>query len=710
MNKIKIRNPLLGVYLIYIFFVLGCEAADVICYAFGWRQVSVGSRILVLLVYIFVLYKLSPYIEIKKGWDKTDWKKFIGIFVILVLGLTKSVYPDTASDTLRYHLTAQNPEFINYFQEHFAKGNFQVWGFRLGDKLFYVFRYLLGYRYGTLLNVIVLILIYLQIYDILSEVDKKYGRQEKDIISYIGTNKIVWSLLLTLIQDAIFMIGLYYVDILAIPVAIEIVSQLMKAGTEEQKPINIIYYAALNGVWFAFKMTNIIYIIPCVLIYIYYVRKSMDVKCLGKSALAAALPCSIYLLYNYISTGNPIFPYFNVLFKSDFFSNANFKDGRWGGENLFQQIFWFVYLIFKPDYRQEELSWKYNGILIVGFIGLVLICITLAAQCIKKNKIDRSLGVYMLVFFSSSILYGLTTGYSRYFIFGMILLGGCAYYLILKIDKYKIFRMGNMVISVLLVGCLAMTIKDFYSGREYSFNTWTWDSFRQQASQVFKDSGNTRHGIPNDLSIDMFYITDSYYDSVTELYDKDIYMFQAEYQDAVQNKEIVDKEIQDHRQLFEGNVYDIKMRNFYFIDEYAEKYNGFGMYIDDLKVSKNDIGEYVLIKLKESEKTNTVFFSGKNIELECNENKNAKLNLICGRIYGWTHMEECDLVIKKVNGVISEEVYREKMKNDYMGKYTIPLGMIDSNTKIVIEIQDSMGNQIGSDLGDNYFIINPEIE
>lgn len=159
----------------------------------------------------------------------------------------------------------------------------------------------------------------------------------------------------------------------------------------------------------------------------------------------------------------------------------------------------------------------------------------------------------------------------------------------------------------------------------------------------------------------------------------------------------------------EGNIYDIKSRSFNDIVEYAEKLDGFGMYIDDLNISENDIGKYALIKLKQTNKTNKVFFSGKNIGIACHENKNAKLEFICGRIYGWDFAEECNLVIKKVKGTSSEEIYCEKMKNEYMGKYTISVGMIDCDTEIVIEIQDSQGNPVGEDIGDNYFIINPEI-
>lgn len=706
-NKIKISNPLFGIYLTYIFIVLGCDAVDVVCYVFGWKQTSILSRIIVLSLCIIVLYKFLPYIKIEK--KKIEWKKFIGVLVLLVLGIGKSVYPDTAYDTLAYHLTAQNPGFVNYFQEDFAKGNFQVWGFRLGDKLFYPFRYLLGYRFGTLLNVFILILIYLQIYDILSRVYEKYGKKQKDIVSYISTNKVIWALLLTLMQDAAFMIGLYYVDILAVPIGIGVMSQLIEAVSEEQKPVNIIYYAALNGIWFALKMTNIIYIIPCVIIYIYYVRKTIDIRCLGKSALAAAFPCCIYLIYNYVSTGNPVFPYFNGLFKSEFFAITNFKDGRWGGENLFQQIFWFIFLIFKPNYRQEELAWQYNSILIVGFVGLVLMLIMLIELKVKKQKVDTRLITYILVFFSSSVLWGITTGYSRYFIFGMILLGGCAYCLILKLDKNKIMRMVNIVIVVFLVGSLTMTMKDIFSGREYSFNTWKYDTFCKQLSKVFKDYDNTRHGITDDLGIDMFYITDNYYGAMTELYDKETYMFNACYKNYVQSNKVVEKEIKSHQKLFEGNIYDIKARSFYDIVEYAEKLDGFGMYIDDLNISENDIGKYVLIKLKQTNKTNKVFFSGKNVEIACNENKNAKLEVICGRIYGWDFAEECNLVIKKVKGTSSEEIYCEKMKNEYMGKYIIPVGMVDCDTEIVIEIQDSQGNPVGEDIGDNYFIINPEI-
>lgn len=71
-NKIKISNPLFGIYLTYIFIVLGCDAVDVVCYVFGWKQTSILSRIIVLSLCIIVLYKFLSIYKNRKKEDRME--------------------------------------------------------------------------------------------------------------------------------------------------------------------------------------------------------------------------------------------------------------------------------------------------------------------------------------------------------------------------------------------------------------------------------------------------------------------------------------------------------------------------------------------------------------------------------------------------------------------------------------------------------------
>ena len=69
-----------------------------------------------------------------------------------------------------------NGSFVNWFEENgFAAGHFQVWGFRLSDRIVYPFRRLLGYRMGTLFSSIVLMISYLQVVQILKGMQEDFG-------------------------------------------------------------------------------------------------------------------------------------------------------------------------------------------------------------------------------------------------------------------------------------------------------------------------------------------------------------------------------------------------------------------------------------------------------------------------------------------------------------------------------------------------------
>ena len=163
--KITVSNWIVAVYFLYMgfnivtewiyFFSWGAEVSP----SFGMPQ---AASAILLGAFVWVT---------RKNWDVSalgmNREQIVGMMIIFLYGGVMSVYSDIAPDTLSYHLLAQKPEFINYFQSMSNSGFYVAWSFSLSDQLFYYFRYLLGYRMGTMLNTIVAIVAFTQIYALL---------------------------------------------------------------------------------------------------------------------------------------------------------------------------------------------------------------------------------------------------------------------------------------------------------------------------------------------------------------------------------------------------------------------------------------------------------------------------------------------------------------------------------------------------------------
>ena len=688
-EKITVCSYLFTIYLIYVLIVWGNELVDIICFTVGIEQVTLISRIIVLGLILGLLVYTAPKVRIIKV--KVNVFMLVGTIILLVMGILKSVYPDTSYDTLHYHLINQRPGFMDYFVEHFAKGNFQIWGFRLGDRLFYSFRSLLGYRLGTLLNTVVLIILYIQINELLKIVN------ESKICRAVG------ALLVVLIHDAVLMIGTYCVDILPLPIALEVLRKLLEASRKKQNLRDIWYFAFLNGIWFAFKMTNIVFVAPCVLIYIFLARKQLSLNRFIGAGLLAALPCSIYLLYAYQCTGNPIFPYFNALFQSDFFSNSSFKDLRWGGINIFEKLFWLTYMIVNPNYRQSEIPNENTLMLGVGLLGILLVCFGVVVKKRTEN-ISKEIILIVVLLICGSLVWSFSTGYSRYFIFGMLLLGIMAYYCLLCFWKGR-YKFIVWIICPLMLLQTMDTIKEFYSGREWSWTVWTKDSFMEQSSMILDDKEEQN----SKLNIDMFFLTNSMYSGIADMVDCQAYTFNASYSSYLDSDKLVIESLQNHHELTDGDVYDIYKRNLSDVKEYIQNLNTYNMTIQNFEKYDGSMGTYELIKIKYSDnEINSVYVGEEiqNISLKSLESKdNAVIKMICGRIYDWEGNPICMMAISKNN----REISRFKIDDSQICNYEVDLGSLNEEDVITINLYHESGEAFENQLNE-IFIINPVIE
>lgn len=716
-KKVKCRDAvdiggwLFYIYFLYVIIILAIELADCIGYVFNIPQTNFLVRVVIGMVICLIVYLLRKFWKIDKR--RINAEIIIGSFIILIIGLLKSVYPDNSYDTFNYHLTAQRPGFINYLigDNFFAKGNFQVWGFRLGDRLFYFFRSLLGYRLGTLVNTFVLIIIFNQLYGMFALIQNKLRivneRDDKNIfIKNILNNKAMWAMAITLLHDSLLMIGTYYVDILGIPFGLEIIRRIIISYENEESNGKIYYFACLNGFWLALKLTNIVFIVPSICIYMYINRKKISVKRLLISAVCVILPCSVYLIFNYVSTKNPVFPYYNTIFKSPFFSQIkNFKDERWGGSNIIEKLLWLLYAIFKPEYRQSEIYSNYNFLPFLGIIGTAFFIIEGFYNIIKGKKVNI-IFVISILMIGCSILWSFTTGYSRYNIFTAILLGIIAYGLFLKLTAAK----KNNILTVFLCSSMCivgvhsvLTIQKFYEGRGWSWSKWGKDTFVEELQKVFiKQELDYRN------DVDMFYITDTFYNGMAEFINPKAYMYNASYKiwtdgDAA----LQEKELFKHKNLLDGNVVDIR-KNLVDIESYITKINEFGMRIKNFDNYSGIMGNIILIGLEAGNEENIIYNSDENINIPLNNSGfGDQLTFISGVS---SNNSPSNFVVKGYFVYDNEE--REifsKIINNRILNYSVDVKDFDKQGYIKLKFYNEDETELSEDFADNLFIINPKI-
>lgn len=695
-------NILFHTYLSYMVLIWLIDFIDLICYFFNLPQQTSISRVIIIGIFI-ILFALS----IKNFcFDKLRVNKwtFIGIIFITGFMVLNIVYPDNGYDTFNYHIISQNEGFTNYFVEHFGKGNFQVWSFRLGDRMFYLFREMLGYRMGVLLNYFVILLSYVQICDIVAS---KIERKASGIIS------AACGLAILLPYQVIILLCSYYVDLLTIPIGIEIIKKLFLDKKQDPQSADIVYFAFLNGIWLCFKMTNIIYIVPIVLMYIFIHKKKLSIYNFTASAFMAFLPASIYMIVNWHMTKNPVFPYFNSLFKSPYFPQSDFKDYRWGGNTLFEKILWVWYSVLNPQYKQAEINTDH---VIMTTIGLVLLC-SYALACLiwkktnKQTKWRTSLLQMCIFVLCSGVLWGITTGYIRYFLFGYILINLTAVLICIEFcsDRFIIIKKVAFILFIALgIYEVILNAQLSMSGMNFSWNKWELDTFTENLEYIFNDKEESA----NLKEVDAFFISNNVYTGVADMLNPDVFTYSASYNSLLDDKEFAKSIFEKNIDKFKGNVYDIRSRVYTDIATYIDTLNQYSMKIikfDELENNINSIYSVVQIKYAD-DRSNTVFISDDEIRLDFSliDNKGT-MTFICGHYYDWEGIPESTLkCFELINGQ-EEEIFEIAIDNVSIDEYVVDLETTQTNGELIFKFYNSVGELTSEEDINKLFMINPII-
>ena len=408
----------------------------------------------------FLFYFLKKQIRITLDFHKADILFYLFLGAIFLITI---VYPDIAFDSVNYHIYLQEHPFGDkIFSDFFAGKNLNTFSYAFPDRVHYVFRFFLGFRLGVICNYLVLIVLFYQIKEIL----KLFIKNKNELCISIFSMLTVFSL------SIIELVDNYYIDLFSLVTLLEIVRMLLKETFVENKKYLLLktsYFALLFGFAVAIKISNLPLLAFFFLVFLFKTKFSFH-KLSGKLVVAilgfGVLPFGLYFLYTYLKTCNPVFPFYNTIFKSPYYSLSNWMDTRFGPHGILETFIWPIKIYFAPnlgvDSSVVELFWMMGYIL--SFVYLLYYSI----QWLKKRQVDKEkVFFFLLVLFINLIWSKFLLGYTRYGLLVLLLSSVCFFIAVFDMYKKKwILPLG--VLAILWCHNFA------YSGYHFLFSKEHW--------------------------------------------------------------------------------------------------------------------------------------------------------------------------------------------------------------------------------------------
>jgi hypothetical protein len=276
------------------------------------------------------------------------------------------------------------------------------------DMVTAIFRHALGYRLGTIVNLLAL----LWAGAILDKLLRPLVRR--------NLLRSACVLLVLFAEHLLFEINNYMPDLLALPLMLEATRLALDAREWESRRRVLVRVALLVGVSVAFKLSNAALALPLVLVCAWraLAARPLRLKATAADALACLLvfaaPLVPFMVWVYGRTGSPVFPIYNGYFSSPLYLPSNGWDSRWGGFGAREILAWPVLMFFEPQ-RTAELG-VYSGRLTLGFV-VALACLLFARRADARTR------TLAHVIVTGALLWSLTMGYIRYGLYLEVLSG-----------------------------------------------------------------------------------------------------------------------------------------------------------------------------------------------------------------------------------------------------------------------------------------------
>ena len=418
--------------------------------------------------------------EVEGRTPRAFWL-IVGLPLLLVFA-ARVAFPDLAFDVLNHRLIQAERSLRG---AQLGAGDFfpTIFPFNPApDMLTGVFRHLLGYRLGTIINLLAL----LWAGTVLEKILRPFVAG--------AAWRCLGVLLALFTEQALFQVNSYMVDLLALPLVLEATRLALQLDESRTETRDLLYAALLLGGATALKLTNAAMALPVLVVFAVRVfrprrdAKARAAKTAGVVLLSAVfflLPLLPHALYIYGETGNPFFPLYNNLIQSPLWPHMTPYDGRWGPRDLRETLLWPLLAVTEPG-RLSELG-VYSGRLTLGFLA-ALLCLLLPRAAARARLLA-------LVVLLGSVLWSATSGYVRYAIFVEALGGVLLLYLAREAARRaarwpRPLRLAAAALPLCLLGAQAAIAARHVRETEWAKRPTVFDeagAFRRELRWVWRD-------------------------------------------------------------------------------------------------------------------------------------------------------------------------------------------------------------------------------
>jgi len=427
--------------------------------------------ILIIITNFFLVEK----IKFKNRFNKTDLIYFVILAAIMVVTLP---YPDRSYDSFNYHLFLQQNSFVDKINYNFLPSSeIQTFTYAFADRAFYIFRFLTSYRLGLILNYILLTVIYYEAKDII----RKNTKENNDLIVSVLSIPAVITISLIDILDS------YYIDLLSLTVLIVLFKNVMYVKDNDNFKLKYLFYSLMFGFCFITKISNAFFLIVLFIIYLINnwnsFKKTINIKNICVLLFGLLITITPYMLYTYMQTGNPVFPFYNTIFKSEYYSVSDWMDTRFGPQYLKQVLVWPLYILKHPekacDISIVEPIWCYGWIM-----SIIIVCYYTIKKILKK-KINNELLVLSITNIIMNLVWAkFVLGYTRYGFITLVLSIIVFYISLYYFIKNKRYVLVGLLI-VLLINNYQYDFSHFFNKHE----EWIYHNyFSYEYNKEYRDN------------------------------------------------------------------------------------------------------------------------------------------------------------------------------------------------------------------------------
>ncbi len=624
-------------------------------------------------------------IELVKNISKYD---IIFYLILSILFLLMFVYPDRTFDTMNYHLYLQEHPFGDkIYSDFFAAKNINSFTYAFTDRFAYLFRFILGYRLGIIFNYFTITTIYY----INKKIIKSLINEKKELII------VLLSVFCTLTLSSVELLDSYYIDNISVVLLLELF--YLTFFTDYNKKV-LLYIAVLAGFSFASKISNAFIVILLAIQYIIRHFKEMKkgkIKDYILAVLLFLIPFGVYLLYTYVSTGNPFFPFYNKIFGSKFYYDSNWMDTRFGPKNIIELLLWPILMQIYPNRSYDiaivELMWA------IGYVVCIVNVIIFIYKKLQNKKIDLFDYINIFTLVSYLVWSKFMLGYTRYGLSVLYFSLICTFITLYKLIKDKKKILSVLLSLVLLINFGLQGYVFITKAQSWSFNNYfskdykiRYDGYKVNLKKVFKDR-NIDIDFGNDAVIGIIFSNSGY---ATMINNSNSFVSLNGGTSTKYTKKILEKKIKNKKIYSITDSTDIE--NF-FKSLNKKRYkikNCYGVYEPNFISAGNKL--YVFEIEKSKKNSNSYFEITKNYKLDDITSGKYNIKYLVGE---GKNMRQLDLSkyyvrLSKCKDNKCEDINSYKLKDSNIVSIDETVDVSDGE-EIIIRLTDEKNNSI------NYF-------